>query len=135
MEKSLTQSWLMNYEILRLVNQCRRLVDAEFGEKPMLSDGGIWRRLGELAGQSRSQGTQRVYAELRLALLNLDDTDWPAHVDEQAEDMAQPAVRMYRGRPVAAPEPDPAEAAPASESTAREATKTITYRGRTIQVA
>ena len=135
MSASNTQSWLMNYEILRLVNQCRRLMDAEFGEKPLLSDRAIWQSLGELAGRSRSRGTQRVYAELRLALLKADDIDWPASHDP-ANDEPVPSQRMYRGRPVSKPAPaaDAGEVLP-QPVRAGSTRKTITYRGQTIEVA
>ena len=112
MSASNTQSWLMNYEILRLVNQCRRLMDAEFGEKPLLSDRAIWQSLGELAGRSRSRGTH------------------------PANDEPVPSQRMYRGRPVSKPAPaaDAGEVLP-QPVRAGSTRKTITYRGQTIEVA
>ena len=133
MSTSATQTWLMNYEILRLVNQLRRLVNAEFGEKPLLSDPAIWTELANLAGSSRSKGTQRIYAELRLALMQADDIDHPAN-DVPAElQTAAPAQRMYRGRPVAAPEPSEQAVQPPAASSG--SGKTITYRGQTVHVA
>lgn len=129
MTQTPVSTWLLNYEILRLVNQCRRLVDAEFGERPALSDADILQTLAALAGRSRSRGTQRVYAELRLALLQADDVDHPAHLDTLAPEAP---VRMYRGQPVAAP----AVKAVADDVTVPASPgKTITYRGRTVRVA
>lgn len=134
MSTSATQTWLMNYEILRLVNQLRRLVNAEFGDKPLLSDPQIWRTLADYAGSSRSPGTQRVYAELRLALIRADDIDHPSAEMPQALQPAASSQRMYRGRPVDAPE----KTAPVDESAPEPAAgsgKTITYRGQTMHVA
>ena len=133
MSAEITQSWLLNYEILRLVNQCRRLVDAEFGQKPLLSDQHIFHALGDLAGRSRSRGTQRVYAELRLALLKADDVDWPASHDP-AEEPAKGNQRMYRGRPVNKPEAA-TDDTDGAHAPAKGPVKTITYRGQTIEVA
>ncbi|MDF1821744.1 MAG: hypothetical protein P1U64_09235 [Alcanivoracaceae bacterium] len=134
MSTSATKTWLMNYEILRLVNQLRRLINAEFGDKPLLSDAEIWRSLADYAGSSRSPGTQRVYAELRLALIKADDIDHPSAELPEGMQPAATSQRMYRGRPVDAPARDEArDEAPATAAAG--SGKTITYRGQTMHVA
>lgn len=134
MSTSATQTWLMNYEILRLVNQLRRLVNAEFGDKPLLSDPDIWAQLANYAGSSRSPGTQRVYAELRLALLKADDIDHPTAELPESLQQSAPSQRMYRGRPVDAPQRS-ADDEGESQAAASGGGKTITYRGQTMHVA
>jgi len=126
-------NWLMRYDILRQVNQCRRLVQAEFGEKPLLNDPQLRNRLADYAGRSRSQALQRCYAEMRLLLIELEGQDL-APPDIERQDLP---VRMYRGRPVlvATPEASKLASAEEQEPAAAIASKTITYRGRTMQVA
>jgi len=128
-------NWLMRYDILRQVNQCRRLIQAEFGEKPLLDDPQLRNRLADYAGHSRSQALQRCYAEMRLLLIELEGQDlMPPPIER--EDLP---VRMYRGRPVLVDTPQAKTPGPsgAAELTTAPVTsgKTITYRGRTMQVA
>lgn len=92
-----SNDWLMHYQILRLVNQCRRLILSEFGKKLHLNDAGLREQLASYVGHSRSMGLQRVYAELRLALIELEGPD------ELIAPSPAPVARtqrMYRGRPV-----------------------------------
>lgn len=75
MDTAKDTNWLMQYRLLRLVNQCRRLIQSEFGVKLHLTDNDLRERLAELAGRSRAQSLQRVYAELRLALIDFEGPD------------------------------------------------------------
>ncbi|WP_111656116.1 hypothetical protein [Isoalcanivorax indicus] len=75
METAKDTNWLMQYRLLRLVNQCRRLIQSEFGVKLHLTDTDLRERLAEHAGRTRSQSLQRVYAELRLALIDFEGPD------------------------------------------------------------
>lgn len=68
-------NWLMQYRLLRLVNQCRRLIQSEFGVRLHLTDADLRERLSEFAGRTRTQSLQRVYAELRLALIDFEGPD------------------------------------------------------------
>jgi hypothetical protein len=123
-------AWLLRYDILRQVNQCRRLIQAEFGVKLHLDEPRLRLLLADYAGRSRTRSLQRCYAEMRLLLIDLEGPDLPAPVE-----VAEPPVvkRMYRGRPVAEPEPAVAVVADSSE-TARPV-RTIVYRGQVMQVA
>ncbi|MFN3712963.1 MAG: hypothetical protein ACK4SX_04820 [Alcanivoracaceae bacterium] len=123
-------AWLLRYDILRQVNQCRRLIQAEFGVKLHLDDSRLRLLLADYAGSSRTKSLQRCYAEMRLLLIDLEGPDLPAPVV-----VAEPPVvtRMYRGRPVAEPEP-PVTAEPGNDDVARPM-RTIVYRGRVMQVA
>jgi hypothetical protein len=126
MEAVSDSNWLMQYRILRLVNQCRRLIQSEFGEKLHLTDDTLREMLAQFAGRSRNQALQRVYAELRLALIDLEGPD------ELVSAPAAPAgQRRYRGQviPDAPKAPTPEPAASSVESAARTGV-TLVYRGQ-----
>lgn len=86
--------WLMQYSIVNLVNQCRRLIRAEFDDSLSLTDPALRQKLAHYAGHTRSQGLQRLYGEIRLALLELEGEDAPPAPPNS------PTVRLYRGQPV-----------------------------------
>ena len=67
--------WLMQYNIVNLVNQCRRLIRAEFDDSLSLTDPRLREKLAHYAGRTRSQGLQRLYGEIRLALIQLEGED------------------------------------------------------------
>lgn len=116
-----SNEWLMHYQILRLVNQCRRLIASEFGKKLHLNDDHLREQLAGYVGHSRSIGLQRVYAELRLALIDLEGPDELITPEEPAPTQAR---RMYRGQPVYVDEK------PVSSDKADKArAKQIVYRG------
>ena len=72
MDATPNHRWLMQYNIVNLVNQCRRLIRAEFDESLSLTDPALRQKLAHYAGHTRSQGMQRLYGEIRLALLELE---------------------------------------------------------------
>ncbi|WP_290537494.1 hypothetical protein [Alcanivorax sp.] len=113
--------WLMQYNIVNLVNQCRRLIRAEFDESLSLTDPALRQKLAHYAGHTRSQGLQRLYGEIRLALLELEGEDSPPAPSNG------PAVRLYRGQPVDTPTSD--KETPRSQHTPR---KGLMYRGRKV---
>lgn len=119
MESTPDHRWLMQYNIVNLVNQCRRLIRAEFDESLSLTDPQLRFKLAHFAGHTRSQGLQRLYGEIRLALLNLEGAD------PEPEPAPTAAVRRYRGQ--VSPSPDTTTQAPT-----RPTRKAVIYRGRTI---
>ncbi|MDX1804152.1 MAG: hypothetical protein R3292_08725 [Alcanivorax sp.] len=116
MDAEMDNRWLMQYQIVSLVNQCRRLIRAEFDERLALSDPRLREKLAHYAGHTRSRGLQRLYAEIRLALIELEGPD--ELTDSQhgqrryrgqrvnrgqttTADTSRPRrVTLYRGRPV-----------------------------------
>ena len=94
MDATTDHRWLMQYNIVNLVNQCRRLIRAEFDESLSLTDPARRQKLAHYAGHTRSQGMQRLYGEIRLALLELEGEDPPLPPP------AKGSVRLYRGQPV-----------------------------------
>ena len=142
----LDKNWLMQYDILRLVKQCQRLIQAEFGEKPALTDSNLRNLLADFAGRSRSRSLQHLYGEIRLALIVLEGedkliTDVLVDASDTSEEKKLPQQRMYRGQPVATPVKQFGEEKVrrvVSSETDLDATprsKTITYRGKTLRVA
>ncbi|MCH8543648.1 MAG: hypothetical protein LAT61_08765 [Alcanivorax sp.] len=136
-------NWLMQYRLLRLVNQCRRLIQSEFGVRLTLTNDDLRAELATYAGKTRNQSLQRVYAELRLALIEFEGPD-PL--------LATPAApsnqRRYRGQvmhtadEIAEEDGLPSMAPPAAEGASEgpsektPATKTHykrMYRGRVVE--
>ncbi|BAP13290.1 MAG: hypothetical protein AOY29_05145 [Alcanivorax borkumensis] len=121
MESTLDHRWLMQYNIVNLVNQCRRLIRAEFDENLSLTDPELRIKLAHFAGYTRSQGLQRLYGEVRLALLNLEGAD------PRPQRSAHPSARLYRGQKVISPRSGNS----AAKTHPRPEQKAIMYRGRT----
>jgi hypothetical protein len=130
MEVCVEKNWLMDYQILRLVSGCQRLIKAEFGDKPSLSNPRLREELADYAGRTRQRRLQQIYAELRLALIDLEGEDELGLHEETAATEADRPRRMYRGRPVAVDE------APLPDSGASErpesSDKVLMYRGRPV---
>ncbi|MGB2248416.1 MAG: hypothetical protein ACPH3N_12130 [Alcanivorax sediminis] len=116
--------WLMQYNIVNLVNQCRRLIRAEFDANLSLTDPELRHKLAHYAGRTRSQGMQRLYGEIRLALIELEGPD------ELITPEPTLPVRFYRGQPVEMND----ERKKGKESTRNEpgTGKTLMYRGRAV---
>lgn len=123
MDATTDHRWLMQYNIVNLVNQCRRLIRAEFDESLSLTDPALRQKLAHYAGHTRSQGMQRLYGEIRLALLELEGEDPPLAPANS------PAVRLYRGQPVEARDPESKKDAPRPVLRQR---KELMYRGRKV---
>jgi hypothetical protein len=130
-----SNNWLMHYPTLRRVNHCRRLIQAEFGVRAHLSDPELRDTLAHYAGHSRSRRLQEVYAELRMALIELEGPD-ELSAEQQAQEQQRPQ-RMYRGRPLPEPETDAhreEEDPPTAPQDAGSASaRTIVYRGQTVK--
>ena len=123
MESTPDHRWLMQYNIVNLVNQCRRLIRAEFDENLSLTDPQLRFKLAHFASHTRSQGLQRLYGEIRLALLKVEGAD------PEPQQPPAPPVRRYRGQAISpAPQEPPRQTATRSRSTQ----KAVIYRGRTV---
>ena len=123
MDATTDHRWLMQYHIVNLVNQCRRLIRAEFDESLSLTDPALRQKLAHYAGRTRSQGMQRLYGEIRLALLELEGED-PPQVPANSS-----AVRLYRGQPVHDRNPENKKNKTPPVQRQR---KELTYRGRKV---
>ena len=115
--------WLMQYNIVNLVNQCRRLIRAEFDDSLSLTDPRLREKLANYAGRTRSQGLQRLYGEIRLALIQLEGEDTLVTPE------AATPIRRYRGQPIDAG--NQATQTDTGDKPHRGA-KTLMYRGRAV---
>lgn len=118
------RSWLLNPSLLKLVHQCRRLIQSEFGVKLHLTEDHLERRLAEYAGKTRSSHLVKTWEALKPQIPNLE-LEMPK--PEEASDPAVPAKpkRMYRGQVIADDE------APTTELQGRK--KTMIYRGQVVE--
>ena len=114
------RSWLMNPGLLKLVHQCRRLSQSEFGVKLHLTEEHLEQHLADYASKTRSAHLIRTWETLKPQIPNLvlhDDTD-----NEK---------RLYRGQEIAE------ETSRGSSSTSemeaeRTRKKKVIYRGQVI---
>jgi len=114
----------MQYNIVNLVNQCRRLIRAEFDANLSLTDPELRHRLAHYAGRTRSQGMQRLYGEIRLALIELEGPD------ELVTPPAPLPVRFYRGQAVDNHEQQGPDSSASKHL--KKTGKTLMYRGRVV---
>jgi hypothetical protein len=119
MALSVEKNWLMDYGILRLVNQCRRHIVSEFGVKPALYDESLREMLSHYARRSRNPSLKECWGRLQQSL---NERERPSTAVEPEPQL--PPARMYRGRPL----PEPV----ATESGARDKRPVVIYRGRAV---
>lgn len=92
------RSWLLNPGPLKLFNQCRRLIQSEFGVKLRTTDEELEHRLAEYAGKTRSSQLAKIWEALEPQIPTLE---MPAGEDDEHSSPADRPNRMYRGQPVA----------------------------------
>lgn len=109
------QSWLLKPSIIKQVQQCRRLIQVEFGIKLHLTQENLINQLEHFASQSRSAALPRIWSALKDSVPGLND---------EIKLAREGAARTYRGQPVsheASATTDPASSP-----------RTIIYRGRVV---
>ena len=84
------RNWLFDPSLLKLVHQCRRLIQSEFGVKLHLNEAGLEQHLADYAGKTRSQHLVHTWEALKQRVPELNED----------KDEDTPAPRMYRGQPV-----------------------------------
>lgn len=118
------RSWLMNPGLLKLVHQCRRLIQSEFGVKLHLTEEHLEQQLAEYASKTRSSHLIRTWETLRPQIPNLA-------LQETGEHRPDTAKRMYRGQEIAEePATAPGAGSPSEAGQARK--KKMIYRGQVI---
>lgn len=113
------ENWLLNPELLKLVRECRRQVQSEFGVKLHLTETRLPEKLAHFSGQSRSKHLPRI---------------WSAITDKVPE-LLMPACekspkRMYRGQEVVVDAP--ATQAKTESKTPRPRRTKVIYRGQEV---
>ncbi|GGY83852.1 hypothetical protein [Marinobacter zhanjiangensis] len=116
------RNWLFNPSTMKKVQQCRRLIQMEFGVKVHLNEESLVEQLESYAGKSRSDTLNRTWTELKEAVPELAD----------ALTRSEPVTkRTYRGQPIADAEPAMKSAQDEREESHPRKTKVI-YRGRVV---
>lgn len=116
------RSWLFNPSIMKKVQQCRRLIQMEFGVKVHLTEEALVEQLASYAGRSRSDALNRTWDELKEAVPELADV----LVQNEAT-----SKRSYRGQ--ALPDAEPSGSAlPSEEPPAQPRKSKVIYRGQVV---
>ncbi len=116
------RNWLFNPSTMKKVQQCRRLIQMEFGVKLHLTEKALVDEMDRFARQSRSDTLARTWAELKEAV--------PELADAVAEAPSPSGRRTYRGQAIPDSEWDLKRTGDAVDSPPRR-TKVI-YRGRAV---
>lgn len=114
------RSWLMNPGLLKLVHQCRRLIQSEFGVKLHLTEEHLEQQLADYASKTRSTHLIRTWETLKPQIPNLD-----------LQDETNNSKRMYRGQEIAE-EPSLGDSRVSETEAERTRKKKIIYRGQVI---
>lgn len=110
------RSWLFEPELLRLVHQCRRLIQSEFGIKLHLNQDDLEQQLANYAGKTRSRHLVHTWEALKQRVPELGEDETP--------------IKTYRGQAVF-DELDKAEAGNENQPPRPRHNKVI-YRGQMI---
>lgn len=113
------RSWLFDPALLRLVHQCRRLIQSEFGVKLHLNEANLEEQLALYATKTRSRHLIHTWEALKQRVPELG----------QSEE-TQATKRTYRGQPIA-DDDDVSNQEEAGNATSPRQKKVI-YRGQVI---
>ena len=95
------RSWLLNPALLKLVHQCRRLIQSEFGVKLHLTEDRLEHRLAEFASKTRSSHLARTWEALAPQIPNLEMPKAEEAPESNAAKSAENRPkRIYRGQVV-----------------------------------
>lgn len=119
------RSWLLNPGLLKLVHQCRRLIESEFGVRLRLTEYRLELRLANYASKTRSSHLINAWEALKSQIPNLELPENEGKTDKTPK-------RMYRGQAIVDDTAKPTQAASdAGEPSPRK--KKIIYRGQVIE--
>lgn len=107
------RSWLFDPATLKLVHQCRRLIQTEFGVRLHLTEEHLEQQLADYARKSRSNSLGRTWRTLQEQVPELQ---------QFAAETGKPSERSLRGQPIGNPD----------EKEGTRPVKTIIYRGQVI---
>lgn len=109
------RSWLFDPARLKLVHQCRRLIQTEFGVRLHLTEEHLEQRLAEYARKSRSSGLNRIWKTLQEQVPELRQFSPPPTATK---------TNTLRGQSIATHDED--------SGRDNRPVKTIIYRGQVI---
>ena len=116
------RSWLFNPSTMKKVQQCRRLIQMEFGVKVHLTEEALVEQLDSYAGKSRSDALNRTWAELKSAIPEL------AEALSRTESVSK---RTYRGQSIPDAEPSMNDA-PSDPGQPQPRKTKVIYRGQVV---
>ncbi|TVT34266.1 hypothetical protein [Marinobacter vinifirmus] len=115
---TIERNWLFDPSLLKLVHQCRRLIQSEFGVKLHLNEADLAEHLAEYAAKTRSTHLVHTWEALKQRVPELS-----AETEEESV-----APRMYRGQPIA--ESQQVKGSSEGEPCPRQ--KKVIYRGQVV---
>lgn len=115
---TIERNWLFDPSLLKLVHQCRRLIQSEFGVKLHLNEADLAQNLANYAGKSRSKNLVYTWQALKQRVPELNE--------ETEEERVAP--RMYRGQPIA----ESRQVKGSSEGESCPPQKKVIYRGQVV---
>lgn len=116
------RNWLFHPSTMKKIQQCRRLIQMEFGVKLHLTEDALVEQLDDYAGKSRSDALSRTWSDLKASVPELADT--LAASDSSTK-------RTYRGQPIPDDEsPVKAVNSEGGETLPRKAK--VIYRGQVV---
>lgn len=92
------RSWLLNPGLLKLVHQCRRLIQSEFGVRLHLTEDHLEHRLAEYAGKTRSPDLIRTWETLAPQIPNFEMPETEEAPDKKEEETRARRRIVYRGQ-------------------------------------
>ena len=113
------RNWLFDPSHLKLVQQCRRLIQSEFGVKLHLNEDHLAEHLAEYAGKTRSKHLVHTWEALKQRVPALRQVEHEHTVD-----------KTYRGQAIAGNEPRGSEHQGGAEARPRK--KQVIYRGQVV---
>lgn len=114
------RSWLFEPELLRLVHQCRRLIQSEFGVKLHLNQDDLEQQLAGYAEQTRSRHLVHTWEALKQRVPELG----------QPEE-SETTKKTYRGQPIA-DDAGGTKKEKAGDEPARPRHNKVVYRGQVV---
>jgi hypothetical protein len=109
------RNWLFDPSHLKLVQQCRRLIQSEFGVKLHLNEDHLAEHLAEYAGKTRSKHLVHTWEALKQRVPELGQIE-----------AAPAAAKTYRGQEIAGSEEEK------GGEEARPRKKQVIYRGQVV---
>lgn len=119
------RGWLLDPNLLKLVHQCRRLIQSEFGVKLHLTEQHLEEQLANYASKSRSSHLAKTWETLTEKVPQLK-----ARTDGQVDEDAP--RRMYRGQAIADDRPANSGEEEPQSSGGPTKKKQVIYRGQVI---
>lgn len=118
------RNWLFTPSTMKKVQQCRRLIQMEFGIKLHLTEETLVEQIEGFAGKSRSDTLGKTWRQLKEEVPELAET--------LAISTPDTTKRTYRGQPLADAAPETAHRSADHPSMEQPRKTRVIYRGRVV---